>query len=136
MAYNKKEILKDVLLAIKIHQLKHFDYIEAFVSPCTKTLYDLFPVESKELQTIKRELDNNKISSKTKMINKWEDSDDPTLQIAAFKLIATNEERKALSTNWNENNHSGELNTNTTIIVNSEDSKKRLEKGLKELENE
>jgi len=28
------------------------------------------------------------------MTNKWEDSDNPTLQIAAFKLMATDDEQR------------------------------------------
>jgi hypothetical protein len=102
MAYDKEAMYKQVLDVIKEHKLKHFDYIEGFVSPCTKTLYDLFPTKSDELHAIKRELDKNKISSKTKLRNNWEDSENPTLQIAAFKLIASDSERRALSTNWTE----------------------------------
>ena len=54
---------------------------------------------------------NDKISSKIKLVNKWEDSDNPTLQIAAFKLMAEQEELQALSTNWQKNEHSGEIKT-------------------------
>lgn len=111
MAYDKEKVFKEVIKAIKDNNLKHFDYIEGFIDPCTKTLYDLFPVESDELHSIKSELSLNKISSKNKMVNKWEESDNPTLQIAAFKLIATEEEKQSLSTNWQKNEHSGEIKT-------------------------
>ena len=39
------------------------------------------------------------------MVNKWEESENATLQIAAFKLIATDEERESLSTNWTKADH-------------------------------
>lgn len=106
MAYDKEIIYNQVLEVIEKEKLKYFDYIQGFIQPCTKTLYDLFPVESNEFHTIKKALENNAIASKNKLLNKWESSEIPALQIAAFKLMATNEERKALSTNWNESKHS------------------------------
>lgn len=107
MAYNKEEIYEEVIKAIKDNNLRRFDYIEGYIEPCTKTLYEYFPIESNELHTIKRELEKNKIASKTKMVGKWESSDNPTLQIAAFKLIATDEERKCLSTNFVDHSSGG-----------------------------
>ena len=100
MAYDKEKLYTDVLNAIDIHRLKNFDHIEGFVAPCTKTLYDIFPMESDELHAIKRALEKNKINTKVKLVNNWEESENPTLQIAAFKLVATQEERKALSQNY------------------------------------
>lgn len=105
MAYNKDTVYADVIEAIRFNKLKHFDYIEGFVEPCTKTLYEIFPMESDESHAIKRELSLNKINSKTKMVNRWEESENATLQIAAFKLIATDEERESLSTNWTKADH-------------------------------
>ena len=105
MAYDKEKVYNDVISAINIFKLKHFEYVQAYVEPSMPTLYELFPLESYELNTIKAALEKNKINAKTKMVDKWQDSENPTLQIAAFKLIATDEERKALSTNWNENNN-------------------------------
>lgn len=100
MAYNKEEIYQEVIEAIKKNKLNHFDYIQGYVKPCTKTLYEFFPEESNELHSIKRELQNNKIEAKSKMISKWLESDNATLQIAAFKLLATDEERKNLSSTF------------------------------------
>jgi len=125
MAYDKQKVFKDVIKAIKENKLKHFDYIEAYVEPSKPTLYEFFPPESNEFNTIKRELELNKISAKTKMRNKWEESENPTLQIAAFKLMATDEEQKALSTNWQNTEHSGEIKTNPTtfkVIIENERS--------------
>ena len=117
MAYDKEKIYNEVLLAIDIHNLKHFEYIEGYVAPCTKTLYDLFPVDSDELHTIKRALDKNKINTKVKLVNNWEDSENPTLQIAAFKLIATQEERKTLSQNYTDITSKDEKLQSTTPMT-------------------
>jgi len=116
MAYDREKVFNDVINAIRENKLKHFDYIQGFVEPCTKTLYDLFTEESDELHAIKRELELNKVAAKTKMRNKWEESENPTLQIAAFKLIATDEEQHALSTNYQKTEHSGAITTNPDTI--------------------
>ncbi len=113
MAYDKEKIFKEVIKAIKDNKLKNFEHIGNFIEPTVKTLkeWDWDNGECDECYTIKKELGFNKISSKIKLVNKWEDSDNPTLQIAAFKLIATEEEKQSLSTNWQKNEHSGEIKT-------------------------
>jgi hypothetical protein len=123
MPYDKKKIYKEVLHVIDEHKLKHFDYIEGFVAPCTKTLYDLFPTGSNELHTIKKALDKNKINTKVKLVNNWEDSENPTLQIAAFKLIATPEEHKKLSQNYTDVTTNNESLNVQPIIVSNEEQK-------------
>ena len=132
MAYDRKKVYKDVINAIRENKLKHFDYITGFVEPSTPTLYEFFPVESNEFNTIKSELELNKIAAKPKMRNKWEESDNPTLQIAAFKLIATDEEQQALSTSYQKNEHSGEIKTNPdtirVIIENERSNDKEIDK--------
>jgi len=125
MAYDKKLIYEEVIKAIQYNKLKHFDYIEGFVEPTTPTLYVFFPPESEEFNAIKKELGINKISSKTKMINKWEESENATLQIAAFKLIATDEERQSLSTNYQKTEHSGEVKVNDLSSMTTEELLKR-----------
>ena len=123
MAYDKKIIFEKVIDVIRNNKLKHFDYIEGFVEPCTKTLYDLFPMESNELHAIKRELDNNKIATKIKLLNNWEDSENATLQIAAFKLIATQEERKNLSQNYTDLTTDGDkIQQQSTIVFKNFDN--------------
>ena len=109
MAYSTEQLYKEVIEAIRVNKLKCFDYIEGFVSAETSTLYRHFPKDCNEHNTIKRELELNKINAKNKMRNKWEESDNPTLQIAAFKLCATDEEKQSLSTNWQKTEHSGEI---------------------------
>ena len=125
MAYNKELIYEEVIKAIKDNKLKHFDYIEGFVEPCTKTLYEIFPMGGDESHAIKRELSLNKINSKTKMVNKWEESDNATLQIAAYKLIASDEERQALSTNYQKTEHSGEVKTTSLSDLPTDELLKR-----------
>ena len=44
----------------------------------------------------------NKVNLKVSLRSKWYNSDAPTLQLALMKLVASDEERKALSTSYME----------------------------------
>ncbi len=102
MAYTTEELEKMALEAIKENDLYFNSDIAAFLPCCEKTLYNH---ELQELQVIKDALNENRVKSKTKMRKKWKDSDNASLQIGLYKLIANDEERKRLATNYNE--HTG-----------------------------
>lgn len=111
MAYDKKKIYQQALDAIDKHKLFFIDDIIAFI-PCTKqTFYQFFPLESDELDEIKRKMEINRIEVKSSMRNKWYKSDAPALQMALMKLICTDEERKKLAMSYTEN----EVNLKTDI---------------------
>jgi hypothetical protein len=78
-------------------------------------LYEHFPIDSNELNELKKLIEDNKITLKTSMRKKWYDSDNATLQMGLMKLIATPEEHKRLATNFND--HSGEIKTSQPTIV-------------------
>jgi hypothetical protein len=94
MAYDKGEILEQALVAIKEHKLTFFDEITLYVAPALSTLYEWKLEESDD---IKNALRTNRISRKTKMRKKWEDSENAVLQLAAYKLIAEKEEIERLT---------------------------------------
>ena len=68
MAYDKEQVYEDVINAIIMHKIKHFDYIQAYVDPSIETLYQFFPLKSEQSDTIKRLLSDNKINAKTKFV--------------------------------------------------------------------
>lgn len=97
MAYDKKKLYKQ---AIDIATEKKCFFIEQLVSfmPCAKkTFYEIFPIGSDECNAIKDVLEANKVATKSKMYNKWFESDNPTLQVALMKLIATTEQAHRLN---------------------------------------
>ena len=94
MAYSTKQLEKEILKAIKENNLMFFDDIQAYVEPNNKTLYNH---KLQELQTIKSLLAINRIKTKIGLKKKWRESDNPTLQIALYKLIGTREEYMALA---------------------------------------
>ena len=94
MAYDKEKIIADILELIPKEEITQFDEITLFVEPSLRTLYEW---QLHELQDIKEAINKVKIGSKKKLRKNWKDSDNPTLQIAAFKLMATVEELEALT---------------------------------------
>lgn len=97
MAYDRSEILEQAKKAISENSLYFIEDVVAFV-PCGKTaFYDFFKVDSNEMNDIKEMLDNNKISTKVKLRKKLGEGEKAAEILALYKLIATEDERKALS---------------------------------------
>ena len=105
MAYDRKKIFEQAKEAITKHKLFFVEDIVAFL-PCSKpTFYDFFPPDSNELNELKELLETNRTELKVSMRSKWYKSNAPALQMALMKLIATPEELKRLSMQYNENNN-------------------------------
>ena len=108
MAYDRKKIFAQAKEAIVKHKLFFIEDIVAYL-PCTKqTFYDFFPVNSDEIDELKRLLETNRTELKVSMRSKWYKSTAPALQMALMKLICSDEERKKLSMTYNDVTTDGE----------------------------
>jgi len=115
MAYRKQELIDMSIKAIKKHSLKKMTHIPAYL-PCDRSTFYNYKLEI--LDDIKEELYKNKINSKIKLSDKWEDSDNPTLQIAAYKLMADEDELiKLTSSKFDHRSSDGTMTPKTTIIT-------------------
>jgi hypothetical protein len=99
MAYDKNELIRLSLEAIEQHQLVFIDEVVTFL-PCTRATF--YNHELDKLDEIKEALNNVRVNTKSQLRNKWRDSDNAALQIGLMKLMATDEERKRLSTSFME----------------------------------
>ena len=105
MAYKTEDLFNTAIEQIKKHKLLFIEDIIAFL-PCSKpTFYDFFPPDSNELNELKELLETNRTELKVSMRSKWYKSNAPALQMSLMKLIATPEELKRLSMQYNENNN-------------------------------
>ena len=105
MAYNTEDLLKTALEAIDKHKLFFIEDIIAFL-PCHKsTFYEHFLNECDNYKRMFDELEKNRIELKVSMRSKWYKSNAPALQMALMKLIASPDELKRLSMQYNENNN-------------------------------
>jgi hypothetical protein len=96
MAYDTAELERQILEVIEKEELTFFSEISLFIPASERTLYNK---EMQEMQSIKEALEANKIRHKSKMRKKWRDSENATLQISAYKLLADDEELKKLTMN-------------------------------------
>tara|TARA_B100000963_G_scaffold95429_1_gene82256 strand:+ start:24733 stop:25098 length:366 start_codon:yes stop_codon:yes gene_type:complete len=104
MAYDRKELEKKALAAIKEHKLMFVEHIVAFL-PCGKTTF--YELKLNESNSIKKAIEKMRISKKTKMLSKWIDSEIPSLQIAAMKIISEEYEAHRLNGTRQEIKHEG-----------------------------
>ena len=97
MAYDKKTIFEKAKQAITDNSLYFIEDVVAFLPIVKVTFYDYFPIGSNEMNDIKELLDDNKISMKVKLRKKLSEGDKAAEILALYKLIATDDERRALS---------------------------------------
>jgi gentisate 1,2-dioxygenase len=119
MAYNKKRIFKQAKDMIVKHKLFFIEDVVAFLPISKKTFYEYYPVESDESNELKELLSLNKTELKVSMRSKWYKSNSPALQMALYKLTASQEELKKLSMQFNDHTTDGEkLPASTPTAIN------------------
>ena len=106
MAYDKKGLEKKALAAIDKHKLMFIEHIVAFL-PCSKTTF--YSLELNESNAIKKAVEEMRVSKKTKMLSNWIDSETPSLQIAAMKMISEEHEAHRLNGTRQEIKQTGSL---------------------------
>jgi hypothetical protein len=108
MAYDRKKIFEQAKEVIVKHKLFFIEDIVAFLPISKPTFYDYFNPDSNELNELKGLLETNRTELKVSMRSKWYKSNAPALQMALMKLIATPEELKKLSMQYNDHTTGGE----------------------------
>lgn len=94
MAYNTKELEQQALEAIKEHGLIFIEEVVSFLPCASSTFYDH---ELEKSEAIKEAINFNKVSKKAKLRKNWEHSENATLNISLYKLLANEEELQRLS---------------------------------------
>ncbi len=97
MAYDKEHIYNEAIKAIEENHLYFISDVVAYVPCVSSTFYEFFPPDSEESENIKELLNDNRISTKVKLRRKLENGDKAAEILALYKLIATEDERRALS---------------------------------------
>jgi len=107
MAYDKEEIKKELLANIQMDEhITTFEDASATVDPSRQTLYDW---GFDKLDSLKRAISNNKRKVKQNLRKQWaKDDASPTLQLALYKLICTEEERRALAMEYRDHTSKGD----------------------------
>jgi hypothetical protein len=104
MAYDTKELEKKALAAIDKHSLMFIEHIVAFL-PCSKKTF--YEHKLHESNAIKKAVEEMRVGKKTKMLSNWINSETPSLQIAAMKMISEEHEAHRLNGTRQEIKHEG-----------------------------
>ena len=103
MAKSKELHEKDIIDVIKKHKVTNISHIFVFYTDCNRaTFYNL---DLDKLDSIKEAIKTNRAKACSFMLSKWIASDRDALQISAFKILCSDEERKALSMAFTDNKH-------------------------------
>lgn len=121
MAEKKEKYESEIIEVIKKHNLFVISDIFSFYTGIKSAQFYNLKLEKSE--GIKRAIDDNKIKTRQSQKNKWFKSENPTLQIALFKTICSDDDRKALSQIYQDVQHSGEINSKKDIHIYSSDGK-------------
>lgn len=97
MAYNKEKIYNQAIEAITKNNLFFIEDIVAWLPISKATLYEFFPLESDELNTLKDLLNINKIKTKSAIRAKLFKSDKAGELLALYRLICDDDERQKLN---------------------------------------
>ena len=106
MAYKKEELESQSIIAIIDNNLMFQEEVFTFVGFSRATFFN-YGLD--KLDSIKKALNDNRIKTKHSLKAKWYKSDNPTVQIALYKLIGSEDEVHRLSGTKTEQKHSGEL---------------------------
>ena len=116
MAYNTKQLKQKAIEAIKKNKLIFVEDVAAMCGVNKTTLYDHFPINSNDYNDIRELLEQNKIDIKVSIRYKWSKSDNPTAQMALYKLCSTKEEHMKLQQNYTDHTTDGDKIQSTTIV--------------------
>ena len=106
MAKTKEDYEAELLKVIKDNRIFFIEELFAFQSTIGRSQF--YNLELNKSDTLLKAMEDNKTTTKKSMQNKWYRSDNPTLQIALYKTIATDDERKKLSQQFTDVTSGGE----------------------------
>jgi hypothetical protein len=119
---SKTKIFSAAKKAIEDNNLFFVEDVVAFI-PVSKTwLYEKFPLESNEMNTIKEMLDENKTRTKSAIRSKLFKSDKAAELLALYRLICTPEEHQLLNQSYIDHTTKGEKIQQVIIALPPEDA--------------
>ena len=136
MAYDKRKLYQQAVDAIEKHNLFFIEDIVAFI-PCSKpTFYSYFTVDSDEFNAIRELLEINIIKTKSSIRGKLYKNGNFADLAFLYRQLCSNDERKNVSTTYQETKHSGEVKTTPNIVVQTEEARKELEGLINDIADE
>jgi len=125
MAYKKIDMIKQSLKAIEENELVFIEEIITFVPFNRATFYNH---ELDKLDTIKKALTDNRIKIKAGLRKDWRISKHPVLQIALYRLLATEDEYDRLILQKFDHTTRGKSINPINMVVDSQETADEIKK--------
>ena len=93
--YNKEDIITQAISVIEAKGIRKITHLIPELPIALSTFYHW---ELEKSEAILQKIYNERIKRKVRMLDKWEGSGNPALEIAAYKLLADDDELDILST--------------------------------------
>jgi hypothetical protein len=113
MAFKKQDLINQSVEVIKQNDIIFIEELISYLPCSSKTFYNY---ELHNLQSIKEQIEKNRVMKKVELRAKWYKSENATLQIALYKLLATTEEYSKLTNSYS--NQQNEFAEPPNIIIN------------------
>lgn len=107
----KNKYEKEICATIEKDKIFFIEDIFCYYGGISRSQF--YSIELNKSDTLLKAMSDNKIKALQGMRAKWYNSDNSALQIALFKLLCTDAERRKLAINYNEVEHSGKIITVT-----------------------
>lgn len=122
MGKSREEHEKDILSIIEKNKIMKIQHIFSHYNDLKSAQF--YNLELEKSETIKEAISKNKTKAVSYMINKWIASENPTLQISAFKVLCDDDERKKLSMQFIESENKHEVKQFEIEIIGRENKNK------------
>lgn len=106
MAKSKELHEKDIIEVITKYKVTNIQHIFPYYSELRSSQF--YNLELEKSESIKEAIGLNRQKACSFLLNKWISSDRDALQISAFKILCSDDERKALSMNYQDHTTKGE----------------------------
>lgn len=114
---DKEKLKAKAIEVIGKNKLIFIEDICAMCAVSKPTFYDRFPVGSDDFNELTQMLEKNKQDIKVGLRKKWFESDNPTTQMALYKLCSTDAEHKKLQQNYTDHSTLGEKIEGTVVKI-------------------
>ena len=108
MAYDTNKLYEQAIQHIEQNNLFFVSDVVSYLGIAESTFYDHFPTDSEKSKAIKERLNKNAMRTKVSIRSKLHQSTSPTGLLALYKLLATEDERRALSMEYRDHTSKGE----------------------------
>ncbi len=119
MAYDREKIFEQALEVIETQDVVTIDELSLYLPISLRTIYEWGLHES---QDIKDAINKVKVRLKGGMRRNWRKSDNPALQIAEYKLMATDEEIEKITVSKVKQDTTMKFENLPKIVINAGDS--------------